>query len=172
MRPAPLRTIVNAVAYATLSRSIRVSAEGVQQAQRPSASAGALHPVDVVLVPLRRKPRAFRYNPWKHELEQLHLAEPDAIAAFVRSCREVLPGANGTALALLGRPALVASRYENGDSLLWRDAGALMQTLFLSASAFELAFCPLGILGNEAVRAIALSNELVGMGVAIVGQNL
>jgi nitroreductase len=38
--------------------------------------------------------------------------------------------------------------YGNSESLVWRDSGALLQTLALAAELYGLGFCPLGILGS------------------------
>lgn len=80
--------------------------------------------------------------------------------------------AHGTAVFLLGDVARVTAVYENSLSLLWRDAGALLQTLFLSATAFRLAFCPLALLGREIAEALGLEGRLIGAGSAVIGRSL
>ncbi len=46
-----------------------------------------------------------------------------------------------------------------------------MQTLALVATAYRLAFCPLGILGTPVVEAIGLSREVVAVGAAMIGRH-
>lgn len=46
------------------------------------------------------------------------------------------------------------SAYADSETLVWRDAGAMLQTLALVAELFGLGFCPLGILGSEVVSAL------------------
>jgi len=71
----------------------------------------------------------------------------------------------------LGDLGRVASHYAEPISLLWRDAGAYLQTTALAATAYRLAFCPLGILGNEVVAALDLNHTLVrAVGSAIIGR--
>lgn len=111
-----------------------------------------------------------RYDPVGHRLDVLILRAPDALNRLSERMREMLPDANGTGLVLLADAARVEAAYENPNSLLWRDAGALLQTLFLTSTAFRLAFCPLGILGHEIIRALALPIEVRALGAAIVGR--
>lgn len=140
------------------------------RSQRPSPSAGALHPIELVLVDWRGNPRVMRYDAPSHGLEHLAVAEPEALRRFIRACGELLPEVQGTALVLIGHMSRVAAVYETADSLLWRDAGALTQTLFLTATAFRLAFCPLGILGHEVARALGLPVDALATGVALMGR--
>lgn len=171
MAPAPVREVVNAVAFATQPRQI-LTEDGLGRSRRPSPSAGALHPIEVLLVDWRGAPRAMRYNPWTHRLELLAVPAPDSLSILARSTSEILPSARGTALALVGQLSRVEGVYHEPQSLFWRDAGALLQTLFLAATAFRLAFCPLGVLGHEAVRAVGLESSLLACGIAMVGRHL
>jgi SagB-type dehydrogenase family enzyme len=169
MTHAPLREIVNAVAFATYVRQFLVD-DVLGRSRRASPSAGALHPIELALVPSTGAPRVFRYNPWDHKLEKLVLADENEVRLFNAQCAEALPNANAMSLVLLGHPALVASCYHDPSSLLWRDAGAVLQTLSLTAAAFHLAFCPVGILGHQIARAIGMASELTAVGVARIGR--
>ena len=71
---------------------------------------------------------------------------------------------------LVGDMNRVAALYERPESLLWRDAGVLLQTLALVATAYRLALCPLGILGTAVVRALGLPEPILGVGVALIGR--
>jgi nitroreductase family protein len=158
MRRASLREVVNVVAYATLAREYRL--DDGELSRRPSPSAGAIHPLDVLIIDgAQRSPRVLRYDSRQHALDLLELADSGMLAPFAFQVREILPDALGTSLVLLGQAAKVAARYEHPMSLLWRDAGVLLQTLFLTAAAFRLAFCPLGILGHEVVHAIGAESD-------------
>jgi hypothetical protein len=55
------------------------------------------------------------------------------------------------------------------QSLLWRDAGALSQTLNLTATAYGQAFCALGVLGEQALQAIERPPTTRALGVAMIG---
>jgi hypothetical protein len=169
MQRAPLRELINALAYATAPRSV-LEGDVFMRSRRPSPSAGALHPMETVLVDWRGSPRAMRYNARVHRLELLVVTNPGPLRHFARTCADMLPDAWGTALVFIGHESRVAAAYEDPASLLWRDSGALMQTLFLTATAFRLAFCPLGILGHEVIQALGLPRDVVATGAALLGR--
>lgn len=168
IRPARLSDVANLVGYATASRFTARNL-GIERWRRPSPSAGALHPIQIVMIAAGSRPRAFLCDPDNQSLGQLRIADPTRLKAFVRRCADILPKAQGTLLLFVGDSARVGSAYRNEESLLWRDAGALLQTLFLAATAFDLAFCPLGILGQDALVAIGAPPLLSAVGVAYVG---
>lgn len=162
-----MREIVNAIAFATRPRAL-LDGDQYRRSRRPSASAGALHPVDLLLV--HPASRVFRYDPMTHCLQRLRIVRQEPFDAFITDCSMVLPQAGGTALVLVGDLARVDAVYDNPASLLWRDAGALLQTLGLVSAVYRLAFCPVGILGGTVVRALELPPRAVALGVAIIGR--
>ena len=153
MARAPFREVVNAVAFGVRPRETEDN-DAFGRSYRPSPSAGAIHPVDVLLV--HGGSRVFRYAPLAHQLEVLRVCRPQELSIFREDCREVLPTAAGTAIVFVGDRNRIAALYERPESLLWRDAGVLLQTLALVATAFRLRFCPLGILGTAAIEALDL----------------
>ena len=167
MRRAPLAEVANAVAFAVRPRQV-LHGDLYGRTRRLSASAGALHPVEVLLV--HGPAHVYRYVPDTHELERLRVSHPRELVLFREDCGEVLPKALGTAIVLAGDVTRVAAVYERPESLMWRDAGALLQTLALSATAFGLAFCPLGTLGASVLRAIGKEEQLSATGVGLVGR--
>jgi hypothetical protein len=169
MQRAPLRELVNAIAWGTAPRAM-LAGDVLMRSRRPSPSAGALHPIETVLVDSRGSPRAMHYNALSHRLELLGVDNLGLLRNFVRACNDMLPDARGTGLVFIGHASRVEAAYEDPTSLLWRDAGALLQTLFLTATAFRLAFCPLGILGREVIQAIGLPRDAVAVGAALLGR--
>jgi hypothetical protein len=112
-----------------------------------------------------------RYDAWAHQLETLNVQNEGALRGFIDKCRQVLPNAPAAALVFLGSLPIVATAYEQPISLLWRDAGALQQTFALTAAVYRLAFCPLGILGNEIVEAAGINKQTIqAVGVAMIGR--
>lgn len=170
MSPAPLREIVNLVAFATRPRYVLVD-DTLQRTRRPSPSAGALQPIEMVIVDWRGMPRVLHYDSLAHQIDVLIPRASGALHALQQMVREMLPDAQGTGLVLLGNGTRIAAAYDNPASLLWRDSGALLQTLCLAAAAFRLAFCPLGILGHEVLKALALPPDVCAVGAAIVGRS-
>ena len=167
MSRAPLREVINAIAFGVRPRQT-IKGDALGRSLRPSPSAGAIHPVDVLLV--HGSSRVFRYAPLAHQLEVLRVPRRRHLETFLEDCRQVLPEASATAIVLVGEMNRVAAVYKRPESLLWRDAGVLLQTLALVATAYRLAFCPLGILGTPVVRAIGLSEQISGVGVALIGR--
>ena len=167
MRQTSLRELVNAIAFGTRPRQ-KMESDVFGRSQRPSPSAGALHPIEVLLV--RGTSRVLRYVPLEHQLQLLYVSRPELLTEFAEDCQDVLPDAPVTAIVLVGDVTRVAAVYSRPESLLWRDSGALMQTLALVATAYRLAFCPLGILGGPVVHALGLAARVSALGVALIGR--
>lgn len=169
MSLAPLREVVNLVAYGTRPR-FRLANDELERTLRPSPSAGALHAIETVIVDWRTRSRLIRYAPLRHELELLSVGEDQRVRDFIDVIRVLLPLARGTAVVFLADLSRMASIYEDAESLFWRDAGALLQTLFLSATVFRLACCPLGIRGFEIADALSLREQTIATGVCLIGR--
>jgi hypothetical protein len=167
MTPLRLREIVNTIAYATVPR-LKKEGDSSSRTARPALSAGALHPVSVVIIS-GRKCRAFRYNSVAHRLELLK-ANEQPLRDLQRQAGAVLPKASGTLLVLLAEKRRTEQWYTDADSLIWRDAGALLQTIALTATAFRQAFCPIGPLGEALVTALGGDPDLTASGVALIGR--
>lgn len=167
MTRAPLRELINAIAYGVQPRQV-LEDDPFERSRRPSPSAGAIHPVEILLVP--GTSRVFRYVALTHQLEVLQVSEPTPLRQFLDECRHMVPEASGTALVLVGCMNRVAALYKRPASLLWRDAGVLLQTLALVATAYHLAFCPLGVLGTQVVEALGLSERASAVGAALIGR--
>jgi hypothetical protein len=168
---ASLREVVNALAFATRPRFLP-DGDDFDRSRRPTVSSGALHPVECIVVDWRGAMRIMRYAPREHHLELLIQHESNAALTFAQTCREILPTAARTAIVLVGDGARLAAAYDNSASLLWRDAGALLQTLSLVATAYRMAFCPLGLLGREVVNALGIGDHAVPLGVGLLGRPL
>ena len=117
-------------------------------ARKPSISAGALHPIDVLVVagPEVREPILF--DDPNSKCLTLSVKCPKTLANAVADCREILPTARGHLLLFTGDRRRVAGKYRPAESLLWRDAGAALQTCAMAAFAYGFAFCPLGDTGR------------------------
>lgn len=137
---------------------------GFPMEQRPAPSAGALHPVHT-LVYLPTYHAWARYNTQHHCLDVIadHGRVLDGLQEHAQSVSEKRPGAY---LAFVGEPGRLAVKYENHESLLWRDAGVLQGNLCLAAHAHGLAACLLGVTGNHWVSRLAQEGKLIGVGLA------
>ncbi len=170
--PAPLSEVLRCLSLAMRVRQTRVD-DPYGRTRRPAASAGALHPIHTVLVNSGGTPRAARYDPHSHMLDCLSIQQPDQLRALRENAQVVLPDARGTWLVFGAECAMTAAVYERPEPLVWRDAGVLLQTCHLCATALGLAFCPLGILGHELTAALfGDAPGLIPAGVACVGRHL
>jgi len=123
--------------------------------KRPYPGAGGCHPLEVYLVAhccADLEPGLYRYEPASHGLV--------AIAGDVSRLAPLLAGARGAAgidrdpavlIVLAARFARMLWKYEGvGYANILKDAGGLLQTMCLVATAMDLAACPLG--GGDSER--------------------
>ncbi|WP_181177522.1 nitroreductase family protein [Mesorhizobium sp. B4-1-1] len=145
--------------------------EGTSHGRKLKAvvSAGALHPVKAIL--LDRAAGAIAYDDFADCFLAVGVRDNQHLDAFLENCRKVLPQANGHWVALIADSSDLSRLYSHYQSLLWRDAGAVIQAMALVAEARDLAFCPLGILGQQVVDALLPGNSrIVPVGVAAIGK--
>lgn len=134
--------------------------------RRPTPSAGAIHPIHLVFAgPGSGAWR--RYDPASHELRGIDGAPSPADA--LEAMQQVVEAPHATLMLLAAEPGKTSSKYESAQSLIWRDAGALLGTLALAAEALDLSFCPLGVTADAWVRGLVDQPGLVGVGAAFVG---
>ena len=164
LSPAPLELTVGALLFALTPRFWK-DGDALRRSRRPALSAGALHPISVLLF---NESAVFRVNADSCILEKLTFAT-EVRDAWIRNCQRVLPEANGEFLTLVADMTRPMSAYAHSETLVWRDAGATLQTLALVAQLFGLGFCPLGILGNEVVSALPSGAQLLAVGAAAIG---
>ncbi len=154
-----------------LSLSCRVrealsSAGTLPQSSRPAPSAGALHPIHIILH-RQDEPQWDRYDPYTHSLWGLRSDIPPSV---VRGALEqVLPGGDATLMLFAAEPGMTFAKYDQACSLIWRDAGVLQGLLSLAAEALGLNFCLIGVTGEPWVSGLVEQNALVGVGAAYVG---
>src|SRR5579872_5561233 len=132
---APFREVLNAIAYATRPRFTREN-DRYGRSLRPSISAGALHPVELLLHHPVGSPRIYHYCPRTHRLNRLAVHNVLELQNVRRDCELMLPDCAGTLVLFVGQPGSVQAHYENHISLFWRDAGALLQTLGFVCTAY------------------------------------
>lgn len=149
------------------SRSSRPSPFGFEQESRPNPSAGGMHPIHVLLA--RAMQDWYRYEPVEHSLVQLPATQMTAAQARQESA-VLVPLNRGVLIALAAEPGRTAAKYENPESLVWRDAGTVLGYMSVVAEALGLSFCPLGILGDRFVGAMTEGEPHIhAAGLAILG---
>ena len=170
------RAFSNCLDYAALgellwlacrNRSSRPSAFGPDQESRVHPSAGAMHPIHVLVAHVTGPWR--RYDPVEHALVELPGSGASA-AASREAAGLLIKLAHGALIGLVAEPGKTAAKYEHHDSLVWRDAGVVLGYLSVMAEAMGLAFCPLGITGQPYLTAqLPDASALQAVGLAVVG---
>lgn len=131
---------------------------------RPSPSGGGRHPVDLLVCSSMIQPSLEVYDPLAHCLCRLEVADQDALVDFVNEVNAVLPVGDATILWFVAQFDRTMSKYKNGESLVWLDAGALLATVYLVAEALALACCAVGITGSPWVsQALGGEGQLDGL---------
>lgn len=149
------------------NRASRPSPFGFEQESRPHPSAGGMHPIHVLLA--RPQQGWHYYEPVEHSLTQLPGSQMAAAQARQDSSA-VVPLNCGILIALAAEPGKTAAKYEHPESLVWRDAGAILGYMSIVAEALSLSFCPLGLLGGEFVTAaVSGDSRIQAAGLAILG---
>lgn len=170
LEPISFRELVNVLSFSTRPRFRRAN-DPASETLRPTPAAGALHSTNTIIVDWRSSIRIYRYDPDTHLLESLKVVSREHADRLTFECGQILPSAGCTAVALVTDLQRIGAKYENPESLAWRDAGALLQTLSLCANAYRLGTCILGLTGHDLLRAIALpADEFLAVGVMMVGR--
>lgn len=132
---------------------------------RATPSAGGIHCISLLCLPIEDDACAGLFDPDRHDLIQLSDAQRQAAVEENRRSVTALCGATfGTTLQLVADTARIDGAYENAETLIWRDAGALTMTLTLVAEALDLAALPLGRTGAGIVTAAGFGPEWRGVG--------
>jgi SagB-type dehydrogenase family enzyme len=139
---------------------------GFALSKRPAPSAGAIHPVHLLLAGESVSGWNL-YDPWKHALHRL--CAPVGFEEACGSLRQLADLSGATLLTFVVEPAMSEAKYDNAGSLVWRDAGALQATLGLVAEALGLSWCSLGVTGDAWVERLFPRSGLLGVGCALVG---
>lgn len=136
--------------------------------QRPIPSAGAIHPVHMLLQVPGEDGVWARYNPLTHALDVIG-PTADVLRGLCTEADQVVSAQSGSLLLFVAEPAMTAAKYENADSLVWRDAGVIQGALAIAAEALSLNYCLLGITGDPWVGRLSEQCQLVGVGLAALG---
>ncbi|MBK8324065.1 MAG: nitroreductase family protein [Betaproteobacteria bacterium] len=149
------------------NRSSRPSPFGVDQEFRVYPSAGAMHPIHVLVA--NEATPWMRYDPIQHSLIELpHSA--DCAAAGRNAVQRLVDLAQGVLIGLVAEPGRTAAKYEEHESLVWRDAGVVLGYMSIVAEALDLEFCPLGVSGwPHTTGYLSNSSPLQAIGLAALG---
>jgi SagB-type dehydrogenase family enzyme len=145
----------------------QASAFGRDLTLRPAPSAGALHPIHLLVCTMQNQYWQ-RYDPFGHALVDVREGVI-AVESAMRAVEPALPVDGGTLIWLVAELGLTAAKYENSESLVWRDAGVLLSQLGLVSSLLGLHFCSLGLTGSDWANPLDQHHLIRGVGLAIAG---
>lgn len=167
------RELASLLWHATLLRERRpVGRFGPPWESRNAPSAGGLHELRLLCLPVGAEGPSGLYDPEAHALRSVVADDRAARDLNVAGVAAMTGASAGVTLQIVADPTKVAACYENSESLVLRDAGALIATICLVATALELASVPLGRAGTGIVRAAGISEPFVGVGAVHVGAQL
>jgi hypothetical protein len=111
-----------------------------------------------------------RYDAVDHALFELP-GSTDSAAAGRHAASVLVTLERGVLLGLVSEPGKTAAKYENHETLVWRDAGVVLGYMSLVAEALGLSFCPLGITGQPHLTDyLPDASPLQAVGLAVLGQ--
>lgn len=135
---------------------------------RPVPSAGAVHPIYILVIQPSKTPlELFVYSAEQH---LLNLVDTDnfVLANFIQHVNESLAIQEGTLLWFIGHLEKTRAKYFNCESLVWRDAGCLLFAIQIAATALGLNSCPLGTLGRPYLDSL-FEGEIISGGGVLIG---
>ena len=166
-RPMEDETLGEFFWLACRNRSSRPSPFGPDQESRVHPSAGAMHPIHVLVS--RDAGPWMRYDPVEHALIELP-GSTDSATAGRNAANRIFNLNQGALLGFVAEPGKTGAKYENHETLVWRDAGVLLGYMSLVAEALSLDFCPLGITGQSHLTDyLPESSQLQAAGLAVLG---
>lgn len=160
----------------SIGHLLYLSAFGLAQQSSPygfhlqkscAPSAGAIHGVHILAIPSKDE-SIHLYDTVGHSLVELKDSNECAVLARAQASTLVEIG-NATLFLFAAEPGMYAAKYDDFESLIWRDAGVLQGYLSFVASALNLDFCLFGVTGDEALRRLDKQGKLFGVGMAAVG---
>jgi SagB-type dehydrogenase family enzyme len=169
-RALPKQELSTFLWYSARSRLSYLDESGRRFESRPAPSAGGCHPYDLLVVrPRKGELTASIYEPSTHGLSELRCART-ALRRFVKNISEAISPELGTILWLIAQPHRTQNHYRFPESLLWRDAGALIGVMAIVAESLRLSFCPVGATGDPHLATVmGQGRNVYGLGGVIVG---
>lgn len=153
--------------HATALRERRADGRfGIPWESRPAPSAGGLHAIRIVVLPLEDAAQAGEYLPDHHALAPI---DPNGLNANRASVFEMIGANTGTTLQLACDFELLTECYDNPETLMWRDAGALAATIAFSATALGMTSVVLGRAGGGVLKAAGIDPRFAAVGAVHVG---
>ncbi|UEG51393.1 SagB family peptide dehydrogenase [Mucilaginibacter daejeonensis] len=155
--------------YTAKVKNLHLQENGYILTHRGAPSAGARHPIDIIVYnsTMFHREHFYYYNPFDHSLNLI--MNEVVIAPFIIHINKIVNIGRGTLLWFVAHSQRTNSKYENADSLIWRDAGALINSIQLTCTALNLSSCPIGSLGEPYISSFFADPDVFGAGGIIIG---
>jgi hypothetical protein len=154
--PIKLSSVAELLWYAVGWKGYALSGRaGLPIAWSTSPSSGGLQSINVIcILDDGSAPRV--YDPVNHAFLVLRVDNELVHAENRKAVLSVTGAHNGCTLRLVGDGSKLCAAYENAESLVLRDAGAVLATVCLCAEWLGLSACSLGFLGNAMLPLLGL----------------
>lgn len=141
---------------------------GVPWVGRASPSAGGLHVLSILCIPVEEDVPVGVYDPSSHTL--MLVQDPNPVRnANSNSVNSLCSAAAGTTLQFIADIEFLEGCYENSASLLWRDSGALATTICMVATSLGMTSVVLGRVGSSLLNGVNFSDRFIGAGAVHLG---
>lgn len=156
--------------YSTRVNSFTRNEKGYILSKRTTPSAGARHPVDLLISPPKSilERELYYYNPFDHSLSLLQL-EGKHLESFFSSVNENEDISKSCIVWFSIQHNKTATKYTHPESLYWRDVGALIYGIQLIGTFIGLMSCPLGSVNEKQFNNLFGTNTLVSGGGLLIG---
>jgi len=146
---------------------------GLKWQRRPVPSAGGRHPIDILVIEQPQHPTLAVYDAAAHALCDLAVANAENLRNAIRVINDVTMNTEGAILLFAANFGRTMAKYQHGESLVWRDSGALLATFYLVSESLGLGCCGVGVTGEPWVSSLLDNSPGVrGVGGCVVGARL
>lgn len=149
-------------------KSMSIDNQGFLLTKRITPSAGGRHPVDL-LISLPEKDRTLSYyNPLDHSLAELEI-EKSKLNKFFSTINDNLLISNACIIWFSIQVNKTTSKYNNAESLYWKDVGVLIYAIQLVTTYLGFNSCPLGTLASKDFYQLFNDKNLLSGGGILIG---
>lgn len=139
--------------------------------RKTMASAGALHPIDVLIVDGPDVDDPILFSDRHKKFLTVPILQESGFRSAVVEAASILPNASGHLVLFVGDKRRVSKAYKAPETLLWRDGGAATQACSMAAFALDYGFCPIGHSGTAILSAIGPPHrDFVALGLGLFGR--
>lgn len=160
--------------YSSKTSSCKRLRSGYLWQHRPTPSGGGRHPIDIIVCNYKRGFDSLElYDPISHSLGILDIEHPTIVEKLIAQLTRIIPFDEATIILFAAQFQKTMASYKNGESLVWRDSGALLATIYFVSEAMNLNCCGIGITTEPFLSEALGSKDLVlGTGGCLVGKRI